>query len=60
MRQHPIHQEWLEAQAQAAEYRRLTAELNAYANPTSASKAAAQKVRETLAEKRRERTKEAE
>ena len=52
--------EWLEAQAQAAEYRRLTAELNAYANPTPANKAAAQKVRETLAEKRHERTKEAE
>ena len=34
MRQHPLHQEWLEAQAKAAEYRRrLTAELNAYANP---------------------------
>ena len=33
MRQHPIHKDWLEAQAQAAEYRRLTAELNAYANP---------------------------
>lgn len=55
MRRHPIHQEWLEAQAQAAEYRRLTAEINAYANPNPANKAAAQKVRETLAEKRRER-----
>ena len=55
MRQHPLHQEWLEAKAQAAEYRRLTAELNAYANPNPANKAAAQKVRETLAEKRRER-----
>ena len=60
MRQHPLHQEWLDAQAKAAEYRRLTAEFNAYANPNPANKAAAQKVRETLAEKRRERTKEAE
>ena len=60
MRQHPLHQEWLEAQAQAAEYRRQMKELDAYANPNPASKAAAQKVRETLAEKRRERTKEAE
>lgn len=60
MRQHPLHQEWLEAQAQAAEYRRQMKELDTYANPTPANKAAAQKVRETLAEKRRERTKEAE
>lgn len=55
MRRHPIHQEWLEAQAQASEYRRLTAEINAYANPNPTTRAAAQRVRETLAEKRRAR-----
>lgn len=33
MRQHPIHKDWLEAQAQAAEYRRQMKELDAYANP---------------------------
>lgn len=32
-RDNPIHREWLEAQAQASEYRRQMAELEAYANP---------------------------
>jgi len=56
----PLHRSWLADQADAIKYRRQMAELDAYANPTPANKAAAQKVRETLAEKRRERTKEAE
>ena len=60
MRQHPLHQEWLEAQADAIKYQREMRELDTYANPNPANKAAAQKVRETLAEKLRERTKEAE
>ena len=55
-----LHRQWLQDQAEAAQYRRQMAELDAYANPTPANKAAAQKVRETLAEKRREREKEAE
>ena len=55
-----LHRQWLQDQAEAAQYRRQMAELDAYANPTHANKAAAQKVREKLAEKRRERTKEAE
>ena len=56
----PLHRSWLADQADAIKYQREMRELNAYANPTPANKAAAQKVRETLAEKRRERTKEAE
>ena len=55
-----IHREWAEQQADAEKYQREMRELDTYANPTPANKAAAQKVRETLAEKRRERTKEAE
>ena len=55
-----LHRSWLADQADAIKYRRQMAELDAYANPNPANKAAAQKVRETLAEKRRERTKEAE
>ena len=56
---HPIHRAWAIQQA-AIEHRRMTAEINAYANLNPAARDAAQKVRETLAEKRRERTKEAE
>ena len=56
----PLHRSWLADQADAIKYQREMRELDAYANPTPANKAAAQKVRETLAEKRRERTKEAE
>lgn len=43
-----LHRQWLQDQAEAAQYRRQMAELDAYANPTPANKAAAQKVRETL------------
>ena len=50
-----LHRQWLQDQAEAAQYRRQMAELDAYANPTPANKAAAQKVRETLATKCRER-----
>lgn len=50
-----LHRSWLADQADAIKYQREMRELDAYANPTPANKAAAQKVRETLAEKRRER-----
>ena len=56
----PLHRSWLADQADAIKYQREMRELDTYANPTPANNAAAQKVRETLAEKRRERTKEAE
>ena len=56
----PLHRSWLADEADAIKYQREMRELDTYANPTPANKAAAQKVRETLAEKRRERTKEAE
>ena len=55
-----LHRSWLADQADAIKYQREMRELDTYANPTPANKAAAQKVRETLAEKRREREKEAE
>ena len=55
-----LHRSWLADQADAIKYQREMRELDTYANPTPANKAAAQKVRETPAEKRRERTKEAE
>ena len=55
-----LHRSWLADQADAIKYQREMRELDTYANPTPANKAAAQKVREPLAEKRRERTKEAE
>ena len=51
-----LHRSWLADQADAIKYQREMRELDTYANPTPANKAAAQKVRETLAEKRRERT----
>ena len=50
-----LHRSWLADQADAIKYQREMREINAYANPNPANKAAAQKVRETLAEKRRER-----
>ena len=53
-----LHRSWLADQADAIKYQREMRELDTYANPTPANKAAAQKVRETLAEKRREREKE--
>ena len=53
-----LHRAWLADQADAIKYQREMRELDTYANPTPANKAAAQKVRETLAEKRREREKE--
>ena len=56
----PLHRSWLADQADAIKYQREMRELDTYTNPNPANKAAAQKVRETLAEKRRERTKEAE
>ena len=54
----PLHRSWLADEADAIKYQREMRELDTYANPTPANKAAAQKVRETLAEKRREREKE--
>ena len=55
-----LHRSWLADQADAIKYQREMRELDTYANPNPANKAAAQKVRETLATKCRERTKEAE
>ena len=51
----PLHRSWLADQADAIKYQREMRELDTYANPTPANKAAAQKVRETLATKCRER-----
>ncbi len=46
------HRAWVEAQADAIKYRRQMAELDAYANPSPAARDAAERMRETLAEKR--------
>jgi len=50
-----LHRSWLADQADAIKYQREMRELDTYANPNPANKAAAQKVRETLATKCRER-----
>ena len=47
-----LHRAWLFDQAAALEYRRQMAELDAYANPSPAARDAAERMRETLTEKR--------